>query len=337
LSADSADRAPKGASSPGRWLPAASWVLILVALADWLALRRGWLGHPPALLAAIVAAALVGLLVRVVVLAGWLRQGPRRAATAAEMVLSLGVIVALSGGILNWLLALQGFVVLSEGESVRLHGGGQLQAFDAGPLARLEEMGLTLALDELELVPVGDGGFYPRSRLRVRTEAGQPSALEIAPGRHASAGPLRFYQGAFGFAPRVVVARGERTLFDRVVPFTTERHGPTGISFSGTISLAAEQLEIDGAVELASLDAGLRGHATLRLAVARDGVALGQGGLLPGHFAELADGYRVGFTGLERWSEIDIARRNYRLVVLAGALLAALGAILWLLVRGRAA
>ena len=50
------------------------------------------------------------------------------------------------------------------------------------------------------------------------------------------------------------------------------------------ITIAAEALAVDGVVDLTSLDQGMRGHATLRIAVARDGATLGRGGLLPGHF-----------------------------------------------------
>jgi len=79
------------------------------------------------------------------------------------------------------------------------------------------------------------------------------------------------------------------------------------------------------------MDDGMRGHATLALTVSREGATLGQGNLLPGHFADIEEGYRVGFAGLERWSEIDISRRNYGWVVKVGSVLALAGAILWVI------
>jgi hypothetical protein len=118
-------------------------------------------------------------------------------------------------------------------------------------------------------------------------------------------------------------------IFDHVVPFTTELQGRSGISFQGLFNLESEGLEVSGVVDLASMDEGMRGHATLALALSRDGIALGQGDLLPGHFADIAEEYRVGFAGLERWSEIDISRRNYSWVVQVGVLLFLLGGMLW--------
>ena len=73
----------------------------------------------------------------------------------------------------------------------------------------------------------------------------------------------------------------------------------------------------------------MRGHATLVLAVTREGVAIGRGKLLPGHFANLEQGYRVGFAGLQKWSEVDVSRRTYGSAVLAGTVLALGGAVLW--------
>ena len=81
--------------------------------------------------------------------------------------------------------------------------------------------------------------------------------------------------------------------------------------------------------DLASLDEGMQGHATLHLTVERDGELIGRGSLLPGRFAEIDQGYRVGFAGLEKWSEIDISRRHQGGLVLAGMGLAVAGAALW--------
>jgi hypothetical protein len=120
-----------------------------------------------------------------------------------------------------------------------------------------------------------------------------------------------------------------------VVPFTSERHGSNGVSFQGHLTVEAGRLEVDGKLDLSTLDDRMRGHPTLLLSVARDGDSLGRGSLLPGHFAELAKGYRIGFTDLSKWSEIDIKRRNYRQVVILGGLLALVGGIFWPVTRWR--
>ncbi len=79
----------------------------------------------------------------------------------------------------------------------------------------------------------------------------------------------------------------------------------------------------------------MRGHATLRLSVRRDGEMLGQGSLLPGHFADLARGYRIGFVSLKKWTEVDVSRRHYGRAVLAGSALALVGAVAWPLAAWR--
>jgi hypothetical protein len=253
----------------------------------------------------------------------------------AELTVLVGVLLALTAGMANWLLRLQGTLILSEREAVPLHGGTALQVFDAGVLARLEEMGVSLVLEELELLPAGGDGFYPASRLRVWRDPEKPSRIQVTPRRRGAFGALRFHQGAFGFAPRIVLLREGETLFDRVVPFLSERHGHAGLSFDGRFTLERESLVVEGSVDLATLDEGMRGHATLVLSVTRNGDILGRGALLPGHFADLDQGYRIGFAGLDRWSEIVVSRRNYGQLVLAGAGLASLGLLLWPLAAWR--
>lgn len=313
----------------GRWLALGPWLVLALAVADWAALRSGYVPNPPWVLAALVAVAIVGFAAQlVVVLQGISRPSVSILRSAAECLVLSGVLLALGAGSANWLLGLQGYVILNEKEAVRLHGGDQLQAFEAGPLARLEEMGLHLALNELELVPAGSQGFLPMSRLDVWRETGERRRLEVTPRAAAAHGSLRFHQGAFGFAPRIVILRGSETLFDRVVPFTTERSGPSGISFHGSLTVEKEGLAVGGQVDLESLDEGMRGHAQLLLTVRREGELLGGGELLPGHFADLEEGFRIGFAGLEQWSEIVISRRNYGRWVLAGAAVALVGAVL---------
>jgi hypothetical protein len=312
-----------------RRLAVFGWLLLGVAIADWWALRNGVVHHPPSLLAVVVVTAVPALAARLAVqLAALARRGGRILPKIAEATLLAGVLFALGAGSANWLLGLQGFVILNEREAVRLDGGGQLQAFEAGPLARLEEMRLFLALNELDLVAEGSSGFLPVSSIDVWREGGEKQRLEVNPRAAASRGVLRFHQGAFGFAPRIVILKGKETLFDRIVPFTTERSGPSGISFAGRFNVEREALEVDGQVDLASLDEGMRGHASLLLTVWQNGELVGRGHLLPGQFADIEEGYRVGFAGLEQWSEIVISRRNYGRWVLAGCMLALAGAVL---------
>jgi len=319
----------------GRLLP---WLLLLVAVADWVALRAGRLKHPPWLLGALVGLTVLLLVGRIAVIVGTVR-GRRlaRGSLLAEALLVGGVLAALGAGSANWLLGFQGFVVLHEGQGFPLHGGSgfHLQQLHTGPLARLDEMRLVTTLEELELVPAGPGMYFPRSHLLVTR--GHSDAMRVVVD-HESAGrvgPLRFYQGAFGFAPRIVILEGQREVFDREVPFTTERHAHGGLAFAGSFTIESERIAVGGIVDLASMDDAMRGHATLTLDVTQDAVPLGRGRLLPGHFADIERGYRVGFTGLGKWSEIDISRRNYGGLVVAGGTVAVIGAMLWPLAAWR--
>jgi hypothetical protein len=190
-------------------------------------------------------------------------------------------------------------------------------------------MDVALLLEELELVAAGSGNFFPRSHVLVTHSEDVPVMLTLDRNSAGTTGSLRFFQGAFGFAPRIVILKNDEELFDRVVPFTTRIREQAGISFTGTFTVEEEQLHVDGTVDLDSLDEGMRGHATLTLSVARAGRMLGRGRLIPGHFAEIDEGYRIGFAGLEKWSEIDVSRRHYGGAVLAGAIVALAGAVLW--------
>jgi len=333
------DSAPTGSAERGvswwRVTGWVAWVLLALAVADWMWLRRGSAPHPPSWLVALVGLTTVAFLARgLAVLAAALRGLVRPVTAAGELLAILGVVGALAAGSANWLLGLQGYVILREREVARLREGADLQMFEAGPLADLEEMDLRIGLDELEFVPTGDGAFFPRSILQV-DRRGERTRTSTDPHTAGQAGSLRFYQGAFGFAPRVVILRGEELLFDRVVPFVTRLHDRRGITFSESFDVESTRLHVDGEIDLASLDEAMRGHASLSLSLSRDGEPLGQGTLLPGHFADLDAGFRVGFAGLERWSEIDVARRNYAGPVLAGGVAALLGVLLWPLAAWR--
>jgi hypothetical protein len=308
------------------------WLALAAAVADWALLKSGRLSHSPWVLTALVGMALAGLLARAAAVLVEAVRGRRPPVGAAgELLLVLGVLASLLGGLANWSLGLQGFVVLYEGEAVPLHEGGHLQHFEAGPLARLEEMEFVLELGEVELVPLGEGLFYPESRILVRQAGAAPVEAALSTRTSARAGSLRFFQGAFGFAPRIVLLEEGKAVFDKVVPFTTERRGPTGVAFEGSFRIEERGLDFRGRVDLASLDEGMRGHATLELSLSRNGESPGRGRLLPGRFAELGDGLEVGFAGLSKWSEIDIARRDYGRAIVGGALLAAVGGLVWAL------
>lgn len=327
-------------SSPSRtfWhlLDAALVALVVTAVVHWLALRRGWVTPRPALFAAHVSAILLVTLARAALLAAGLWSGREpRGSGLGQLLVIAGLLTAGGGGLLNWLLGLQGAVILTELDVVPLSHSTHLQEFDSGPLADVDEMRLTLQLQELGLEAAGPGAFLPASTIRVRRSNGEVAVLVVAPGRAASYGSLRFFQGAFGFAPRIVILKDGDPVFDRVVPFITERHDRAGVSFESRFTVASEGLEVEGAVDLASLDEGMRGHAMLDLTVRREDVTLGSGRLLPGHFASIDEGYRVGFAGLEKWSEIDISRRNYGQVVVAGVALFVLGAVVSSVARWR--
>ena len=215
-------------------------------------------------------------------------------------------------------------------DTVPLSMTSHLQGYEAGPLASVEEMGLVVQLEKFELLGGGGETYTPRSRLRIRRRHDEPVALEVAPGQAAYLDVLRFQQGAFGFSPRIVLLKGDETLFDRVVPFTTSYQRPGVLGFQGEFTLEKENLQVRGAVDLSSLDEQMRGHARLGLSVRRGEEELGSGELSLGHFAQLEDGYRAGFAGLKYWTEVDISRRNYQGPMAAGAALALAGALGWL-------
>ncbi len=322
-----------------RWFTTLRWVLLAVAVADLASLKAGLMSHSHFILAWLMAAVMLTFGARLVQLVILRFLRPRKQVPAyARMAVAAGILIAVGGGLANWMLGLQGYVILTEQEKARLRGGVELQGFEPGPLADVGELGVVLGLDELDLVPSGQDGFYPASRLRVWRGHDEPVSLSIDPRHSRSAGPLRFHQGAFGFAPRIVILKegeSQETLFDKVVPFLTERSGHQGIFFSGSFTVEDADLRVEGVIGLDSLDEDMRGHATLDLTVTLGERLLGSGSLLPGHFAELDGGYRVGFAGLKMWSEIVISRRSYGTVVLAGAGLAVTGALMLLLALRR--
>jgi len=290
------------------------WAFLAAAVLDWILLTNGIVGHPFWVLAVFVALAVMGWVVesfRTVALAT--RRSLPPASAGARLLMLAGLIMVFGSGAINWLWSLQGYVVLKEREAMPLHGGAHLMAFESGPLSSEGSLDLTLQLEELTLVPTPEGGLHARSRLRIRGADGKVTVTDVSPRQIAPYGSLRFYQGAFGFAPRIVIVRGDDTVFDAVVPFMTQVHDRGAyLSFEEAFTIEDEGLEVWGGIDLSSLDEAFRGHAMLVVTVHRGGQQLGQGRLSIGHFAEIEDGYRIGFAGLERWSEIDFSRRNYR-------------------------
>lgn len=317
----SADGAP---TRPRAILRAALASLAALAVAAWVSFKLG-IAVPPASIAALAASTLALIAAEATLNLAAAVHGPLRTLAAARAATLAGVLLAGGAGLINWARGIQGFVVLSEGGTVAL--GGELQELDAGPFADLTELDAAIRLERVDLVPASDG-FLPESHLAV-LRAGRPDApLVVRPGRAGADGPLRLYQGAFGFAPRVVVAVGGRTVLDRAVPFTTRREG-MGVAFEGAFEVADEGLAVRGAVSLDALDGQMRGHPRLAVEVRRGDAVLGAGELSPGHFAELDGGVRVGFVGVDRWSEVDVARRSERPLVFGGAALAAAGLVTW--------
>jgi hypothetical protein len=290
------------------------WAFLAAAVADWVLLTRGILEHPYWVLSIFVVLAVIGWLfecVRTAILAGR-RELPPITTVARLLVLS-SLIIIFGSGVANWLWSLQGYVVLKETEAMPLHGGSHLVAFESGPLSDLASLDLTVQLEQLTLVPTPEGGLFAQSRLRIQGSDGKVTVTDVSPRQIAPYGSLRFYQGAFGFAPRIVILDEDETVFDEVVPFMTRIHDRgTYLSFEEAFTIEDEGLDVRGGIDLSSLDEAFRGHAKLVVSVLRGGQPLGEGRLSIGHFAEIGGGYRIGFTGLERWSEIDFSRRNYR-------------------------
>jgi hypothetical protein len=290
------------------------WAFLTAAVVDWVLLTKGVVEHPFWVLSIFVVVSVMGWvfeIIRTVALASGRQLRPLTIITRLMML--CGLAAAFGFGVGNWLWSLQGYVVLKEHEAMPLHGGSHLMAFEAGPLSDLESLDLTLQLEELTLVPTPDGGLYAQSRLRIQGADGKVTVIDVSPREIAPFGTLRFYQGAWGFAPRIVILRGDDAVFDEVVPLMTRVHDRGAyLSFEEAFTIEDEGLEVRGGIDLSSLDEAFRGHAMLVVSVHRGGQQLGEGRLSIGHFAEIEDGYRIGFAGLERWSEIDFSRRNYR-------------------------
>lgn len=309
-----------------RWLIVAEGLLLGMFVVLLVTMRRGLVTMSPRVIAVICGALGVTLIAHAITV-----LAARRFESAMVIV---GVFIVFAGGLANWLFSLQGYVILTELDALPLAATKHLQAFEAGPLSNPSELAGMMQLEKFELAPTPEG-FTPTSRVRILQRGGQPVVLTLTPAHGATRRSLRFHQGTFGFAPRIVITRGDRTVFDQVVPFTTRTPSAGVVEFSGDFNVRAEELSIHGAVSLEGLDAQMKGHPRLGLVLKQRGAELGRGELLPGHFAELRDGYRVGFAGVKKWSEIDISRRNYPEPMIAGAALFVAGGAARLFKRRR--
>lgn len=307
-------------------LVVASCFGVLASMALLFFMRRGTVGYDPPLFAKVAAA------VMVVTFVAFLAAVVQRA--VAAILFTGGLLLVYGGGMANFLYGLQGYALLTELEHVGLAEGRELQEFDAGPMSDVSEMNLALQLEKLDLRLV-DGAIQPASRIRL-IRKGQPvNVVTVKPGTDGRDGTLRFMQGAYGFAPRIVITRNGNAVFDRYVPFTTRRIEGQGIAFEETFSVASENMSVRSALNLLSAADEMKGHARLGVSVTRDGKNLGRGELSIGHFAKLNDGSHIGYAGLKRWSEIDVARRNYPEPMYAGAALILLAVAAWPVMRWR--
>jgi hypothetical protein len=295
---------------------------------DLVGFRSGWWSHPAWGFAALGAVALAALSVELLLTIHELRRREGRIARAGRALAIAGLLAMAASGSANWLLRLEGYTILKEREAVPLTSGKHLLRFEPGPLADASELDVVLQLTELELLPAG-GGFWPEARLEVAPRSGAPSTLVLRQDRSATSGTLRFHLGAFGFAPRIVLLRDGETLFDQTVMFETRRLGAEAITFASDVPVGREGLVVNGEVRVTGMDERMKGHPQLRVRVQKDGVLLGEGELLPGHFAEIGGGYRVGLAGLTRWAEIIVSRRSYGVAIFAGVAMLTAGLALW--------
>jgi len=304
--------------------------LLVVTLAYFGAVRARWVMPEPWILASLVLALcawLVGELAGAVALRA--RQKLEWVPFLGRASLALGALLVFAGGLANWAFSLRGLVILGEEEEAPFFHGQHLQEFESGPLSDVREMDLVLRLDRVKVEPAENGKFKPLSDLRLTRKGKAVHYFQLTPGLAVSDGTLKFHHGVFGYAPRIVITQGKETLFDKVVPFLTLREEKGQFVFIGEFTVSQYGLRVEGEVSLDSLDEDMRGHPSLAVRVERGGRVLGSGVLSMGHFAELAEGHRVGFAGLKRWAEIDISRKYYPQPMIAGASLFALGVALF--------
>jgi hypothetical protein len=312
-----------------RALRLSTGVLLLGTLLYWSAFQRASLAVRPEFFAAVVGALLAVAAANVLFVFADLRArhiGHVRAAAAIAFL--AGALLAGGGGLLAWLSRVEGFLVLHEREAAQLASTSGVAEFEAGPLAPRHELDATVQLERLELRSSGTDGVRSLSRLRIVDAHGKPAEVEVGDGAPIRFGGLVLRQGAFGLAPRIAVTRRDEPVFDDFVPFTARRDGGGEVTFSGAKTVHLQELLVTGSVTIDPREgAGPNARLRIRLADASD--LIGEATLGEGSFADLGNGYRVRFSGLRHWSEIGVSRRERQEPLLAGALLALVGAALW--------
>jgi len=323
----------KGVRRARRLVRAVAGLLVLALALGIVAFRRGWWA-PPGGVAAAGALLALALLAELAFAVRDLAEAPGRAARLGWALLVLGLFLSMAGGAANWARSIKAFVLLVEGQEVSLDETARLPGFTAGPLLDRDELAVRLRLVKVQLRGAPGGSYVPEGEIVV-TDRDGTRAVTVGPDRPVSISALRISEGAFGFAPRIVVQRNGATVLDEVVPFQSSVGEGRAVSFQGALTIASESLALEGEVDLSGLDEKMKGHPRLVITVRKDGRSIGEGQLLPGHFAELAEGYRIGFAGLDRWIELDVRRRTYRGVMLAGYATALAGLVLWGALRWR--
>jgi hypothetical protein len=297
-----------------------------------LSFKLGRLTPRPALLAGLMVAFSAGLVAELaLILADLLRRrhGAVRSAGASSLV--VGLLLVVGGGTANWLFALQGFVIINEGEKVSLDGGSQLQSFSSGPLGDPSELELQLGLERLQFEDDEAGRFVPVAQIWLQRQDHQERRVELAKGQGLAEGPLVVALGAFGYSPRILLKRGDEILFDRQVPFMTRREGADQLRFLGSFQVREQGLRARGEVRLSTENPKVLGHPVLALEVFDGERSLGSGELQLGHSTELEGGVGILFAGLPKWVELVVHRRNYQQHMFVGAVLFVAGLPLWFL------
>jgi len=305
-------------------------LLVSTSAAYLVAVRRDLIPVNRASFATLVALSAVSASVVAVHAALRAATRPRRLSALAEALAAAGLVAVAVAGCAGWAFRIRGVVVVPEREPIRLSRPEDVNAVDAGPLANLRDLDVTVGLARLKLVGAGPGHFRAVSFLKVLSGEGEEVGLRVAAGEPARFRTLVFKQGAFGFLPHIVIEKSGHVLLDTSVPFRTLRDAEPGLAFLGDFTVREEDLAVHGAVTLADLNDEMNGHPTLELVIERSGKPLGSGNLKPGEFVDLPEGFRVGFTGLRRWSEIDFATRTwaYR-AMYAGFGVFLVGVLLW--------
>lgn len=313
-----------------RTLQAALVALLAAAAVDFTGFKLGAWRPTPALLAALMGASALLAVVEAGLVVRELWRGPRGVARAGKLAALLGLLLMAGGGLVNWMSSVRGYTVLLEGEKVPLAGGRNVRGLEVGLLAATGELDATLGLLSVDLQDA-PGGFYPEAVVLATRPGRERERLVVLQDVPAALGSLRLFLGAFGFAPRIVVLKGDETLLDDTVLFTTRRDGEAGVAFEGETEVGDTGLRVLGAVVLKSDTAVVKGHPSLQISLRRGEEEIGGGDVQLGHFASAKDGYRVGIAGMKKWAELDISRPNRPVAALAGTVLCAVGLLAWAL------